>query len=66
MNKTKNLRSEFIRLRLTPQEREIIDLINARDYTNVSEHVRRSLHFYAANNYPQLINDYHQFVKHAE
>lgn len=37
------------------QERQIIDQINASDYTNVSEHVRRSLHFYAANNFPALV-----------
>lgn len=54
MNKLKPQRSEFIRLRLTPQERQIIDQINASDYTNVSEHVRRSLHFYAVQNYPSL------------
>jgi hypothetical protein len=55
MNKVKPQRSEFIRLRLTPQERQIIDQINASDYTNVSEHVRRSLHFYAAHNFPSLV-----------
>ena len=55
MNKTKPRRSSYIRLRLTPQERQIIDLINASDYTNVSEHVRRSLHFYAASNFPTLV-----------
>ncbi|MEY4455941.1 MAG: hypothetical protein RLY15_205 [Bacteroidota bacterium] len=55
MNKVKPQRSEFIRLRLTPQERHIIDQINASDYTNVSEHVRRSLHFYAAHNFPTLV-----------
>jgi len=55
MNKVKPQRSEFIRLRLTPQERQIIDQINASDYTNVSEHVRRSLHFYAAHNFPTLV-----------
>jgi Arc/MetJ-type ribon-helix-helix transcriptional regulator len=55
MSKTKPLRSSYIRLRLTPQERQIIDQINASDYTNVSEHVRRSLHFYAAQNYPSLV-----------
>ena len=55
MNKVKPKRTEFIRLRLTPQERQIIEQINASDYTNVSEHVRRSLHFYAANNFPSLV-----------
>ena len=55
MTKFKPQRSEFIRLRLTPQERQIIDQINASDYTNVSEHVRRSLHFYAAHNFPTLV-----------
>ncbi len=55
MTKVKTQRSEFIRLRLTPQERLIIDQINASDYTNVSEHVRRSLHFYAAHNFPSLV-----------
>lgn len=55
MTKSKPQRSEFIRLRLTPQERQIIDLINESDYTNVSEHVRRSLHFYAAHNFPTLV-----------
>lgn len=55
MNRTKPHRSEFIRLRLTPQERLIIDQINASDYTNVSEHVRRSLHYYAAHNFPTLV-----------
>ncbi len=55
MSKTKPLRSSYIRLRLTPQERQIIDLINESDYTNVSEHVRRSLHFYAAHNFPTLV-----------
>jgi hypothetical protein len=55
MTKLKPQRSEFIRLRLTPQERQIIDQINASDYTNVSEHVRRSLHFYATHNFPTLV-----------
>jgi hypothetical protein len=55
MNKVKPKRTEFIRLRLTPQERQIIEQINASDYTDVSEHVRRSLHFYAANNFPALV-----------
>mgnify|MGYP000845971912 FL=1 len=55
MTKLKPQRSEFIRLRLTPQERQIIDQINSSDYTNVSEHVRRSLHFYAAHNFPSLV-----------
>lgn len=55
MTKSKPQRSEFIRLRLTPQERQIIDVINSFDFTNVSEHVRRSLHFYATHNYPSLL-----------
>ncbi len=55
MNKVKPKRTEFIRLRLTPQERQMIEQINASDYTNVSEHVRRSLHFYADNNCPSLV-----------
>jgi hypothetical protein len=55
MNKTKPKRSKFIRLRLTPQEFKIIEQINASDYSNISEHVRRSLHFYAANNFPTLV-----------
>jgi hypothetical protein len=55
MNKTRPRRSEIIRLRLTLQERQIIDKINASDYTNISEHVRRSLHFYAAHNHPTLV-----------
>jgi hypothetical protein len=55
MNKTKPKRSKFIRLRLTPQEFNIIEQINASDYSNISEHVRRSLHFYAANNFPALV-----------
>jgi hypothetical protein len=57
MNKTRPRRSEFIRLRLTPEERQIIENINASDYTNVSEHVRRSLLFYANMNYPNLIKN---------
>ena len=55
MTKAKPQRSEFIRLRLTKSERRIIELINAHDYTNVSEHVRRSLHYYAANHFPALV-----------
>jgi hypothetical protein len=55
MSKVKTKRTSYIRLRLTPQERQIIELINAHDYTNVSEHVRRSLHFYAVQNYPTII-----------
>lgn len=55
MNRKKPQRTEFIRTRLTPSERQIIELINAHDYTNVSEHVRRSLHYYAKNNFPTLI-----------
>jgi len=55
MQKTKSRRSEFIRIRLSPEERRIIDGINSHDYTNVSEHVRRSLHYYAVQNYPTII-----------
>lgn len=55
MTKSKPQRSEFIRCRLTPQERQIIDAINSSDFTNISEHVRRSLHFYAAHNFPGLV-----------
>ena len=54
MNKVKLKRTEFIRLRLTPQERQIIEQINASDYTNVSEHVRRSLLFYAKTVHPNI------------
>ncbi len=56
MKTTKSKRSAFIRLRLTPQERQMIDSINASDYTNVSEHVRRSLFYYASVYYPSLLN----------
>ena len=56
MTKSKPRRSEFIRLRISPQERQIIDAINSSNFiTNISEHVRRSLHFYAAHNFPSLV-----------
>lgn len=55
MTKSKPQRSEFIRLRITPHERQIIDAINSSDFTNISEHVRRSLHFYASHNFPALV-----------
>ena len=55
MNKIKPRRSKFIRLRLTPQEFKIIEQINESDYSNISEHVRRSLHFYASHNFPSLV-----------
>ncbi len=57
MRKTKSRRSEFIRIRLSPEERRIIDGINAYDYTNVSEHVRRTLNFYAKNVYPNVMEE---------
>jgi len=57
MQKTKSRRSEFIRIRLSPEERSIIDGINAYDYTNVSEHVRRTLNFYARNVYPNILEE---------
>jgi hypothetical protein len=56
MQKTKSRRSEFIRIRLSPEERRIIDGINAFDYTNVSEHVRRTLNYYARNVYPNILD----------
>ena len=42
---------------ITPQEQEhqIINQINAPGCTNVSEHVKRASHFYAANNFPVLV-----------
>jgi hypothetical protein len=56
MKKTKLRRSEFIRIRLSPEERRIIDYINSEyDYTNISEHVRRTLNYYAANVYPKVL-----------
>ena len=58
MQNTKSRRSEFIRIRLSPEERRIIDGINAYDYTNVSEHVRRTLHYYAKNVYPNVLNEF--------
>jgi hypothetical protein len=57
MNKTRPRRSEFIRLRLTPEERRIIQEINFAEFSNISEHVRRSLLFYANMNYPNLIKN---------
>lgn len=57
MKETKSRRSQFIRIRLSPEERRIIDGINACDYTNVSEHVRRTLHYYAKNVYPNVMED---------
>jgi hypothetical protein len=56
MKTTKSRRSECIRLKLTPQERQMIDSINSSEYTNVSEHVRRSLFYYASVYYPSLLN----------
>jgi hypothetical protein len=56
MKTTKSKRSTSIRLRLTVQERQMIDAINSSDYTNVSEHVRRSLLYYASVYYPSLLN----------
>lgn len=56
MNKIQSKRSSFIRVRISPIERKIIDLINKEhDFTNVSEHVRRTLNFYANNVYPNVI-----------
>jgi hypothetical protein len=57
MQKTKSRRSEFIRIRLSPEERRIIDGINSHDYTNVSEHVRRTLNYYARNVYPSVLDE---------
>lgn len=54
MNEVKPKRTQFIRLRLTPQELQIIEQISALDKTNVSEHVRRSLNYYATNNFPAM------------
>lgn len=54
MNEVKPKRTKFIRLRLTPKELQIIEQISALDQTNVSEHVRRSLNYYATHNFPAL------------
>lgn len=54
MNELKPKRTQFIRLRLTPQELQIIEQISALDQTNVSEHVRRSLNYYATHNFPAI------------
>ena len=54
MNELKPKRTQFIRLRLTPQELHIIEQISALDQTNVSEHVRRSLNYYATHNFPAI------------
>lgn len=54
--KNKSNRSEFIRFRLSQRERQIIDLINQIDSTNVSEHVRRSLLLYAKLNHPAVFD----------
>lgn len=56
MKKTKLRRTEFIRIRLSPEERKIIDYINSHhDYTNISEHVRRTLNYYVSNVYPKVL-----------
>lgn len=58
MKKDKLRRSEFIRIRLSPRERKIIDVINSQfEFTNVSEHVRRTLNFYAKNIYPNVMEE---------
>jgi len=57
MQKTKSRRSSFIRIRLSIEERRIIDGINSYDYTNVSEHVRRTLNYYARNVYPNVMEE---------
>jgi hypothetical protein len=55
MKKVKLRRSEFIRIRLSPEERRIINCINSQyDFTNVSEHVRRTLNYYASNVHPYV------------
>lgn len=55
MKHVKSIRSEFIRIRLSPEERRIINFINSKyDFTNVSEHVRRTLNYYAANVHPYV------------
>lgn len=58
MKKDKLRRSEFIRIRLSPRERKIIDVINSQfEFTNVSEHVRRTLNYYAKNVYPIVMEE---------
>jgi len=57
MKTKKPIRSETIRLRLTKEERQLIDVINNSDFTNISEHVRRSLFYYASNYYPTLLKN---------
>ncbi len=58
MKKAKFKRSEFIRIRLSPSERRIIDAINSQfEFTNVSEHVRRTLNYYAKNVYPNVLDE---------
>lgn len=58
MKKVKLRRSEFIRIRLSPRERKIIDVINSQfEFTNVSEHVRRTLNYYAKNVYPVVLDE---------
>lgn len=58
MKKDKLRRSEFIRIRLSPRERKIIDVINSQfEFTNVSEHVRRTLNYYAKNVYPVVLDE---------
>jgi hypothetical protein len=54
INNEKPKRTEFLRLRLTPQERQIIEQIIALDKTNISEHLRRSLNYYASHNFPAM------------
>lgn len=55
MKKVKLKRSEFIRIRLSSDERKIINFINSQyDFTNVSEHVRRTLNYYALNVHPNV------------
>ena len=55
MKHVKSIRSEFIRIRLSPEERRIINFINSKyDFTNVSEHVRRTLNYYAVNVHPYV------------
>lgn len=49
MKKEKLKRTEFIRIRVTPQELQMIEQISALEQTNVSEHVRRSLNYYASH-----------------
>jgi|694.fasta_scaffold151736_2 hypothetical protein len=55
MKKSNLRRSEFIRIRLSSEERRIINSINTKyDFTNVSEHVRRALNYYASNVHPYV------------